>query len=199
MSDPGPPAKPPRSALTVRDMVGAMVVLVVLALLFAGATRSCAFSPGGPTVDPSAGPRVDAPAQLRALADNVDFAVRIPAVPPGWRSNAVDRADVEGGQAVRVGYLTPQGRYLRLVQSDAPEGALLAAEADDAPVARGTVEVAGQVWVVYDDGTGEPIRIATGSGPDGATVRWLVTGSGSEADFVALAGATQTGELLVSE
>ena len=73
-------------ALTVRDMVGAVAVLVVIVLVFAGATRSCSFAPGGPSVDPGAGPTVDAPAQLRVLAGAMPCPLRVPALPPDWRA-----------------------------------------------------------------------------------------------------------------
>jgi hypothetical protein len=190
-----PPTKPPRSALTPRDMVGAVLVLVVLVLLFAGVTRSCSFAPTGPTVDPAGIPVVDAPARLREL--RVGFPVRIPAVPPGWRSNSVGVDRIDGERAVRTGYLTPDGRYLRLLQSVAAEPALLAVEAGaNAVVARGPVDVAGQRWVVYERGSGEPIWIADVQGGDGTPVRLLITGSGTEDEVRALAGATLAGELL---
>ena len=74
---------------------------------------------------------------------------------------------------MRTGYLTSDGRYLRLVQSDADEAALLATEAEGAPVASGPVVVSGTTWVSYTDDTREPIRIAALDG-----VRLLITGSG---------------------
>jgi len=191
-ADPGPPAKPPRSALTVRDMVGAVVVLVVLVLAFAGVTRSCSFAPGGPSVDPAAGPTVDAPAQLRVLAGAMPFALRVPAVPADWRATTVDTARVgTGGRAVRAGYLTAAGHYLRLVQTDADEPALLATEAEGAPVASGPVVVNGVTWVTYADETREPIRIATVDG-----VRLLITGSGTDDEFRTLAVAAASGQVL---
>lgn len=191
-----PPAKPPRGALTVRDMLVALAVLALLVLAVAGASRSCTFSPGGPSVDASRLPVVDAPAELRALAPLVPFAVRIPAVPPGWRANSVgqDRVGDSGdGRAVRTGFLTPEGRYLRLLQSDAPEPALLAVETGARPVsARGAVDVGGQPFVVYGEPRDEPIWTADVPGP--APVRLLITGSGTEDDFRALAAAALTGE-----
>jgi hypothetical protein len=189
----GPPAKPPRSALTVRDMVGAVVVLVVIVLVFAGVTRSCSFAPGGPSVEPGAGPTVDAPAQLRVLAGSMPFPLRVPVLPPGWRATTVDTARVGpvGARAVRTGYLTSEGRYLRLVQSDADEAALLASEAKGPPVASGPVVVNGTTWVSYTDDTREPIRIAALDG-----VRLLITGSGSDDEFRTLAAAATGGRVL---
>ena len=191
--DPGPPAKPPRSALTVRDMVGAVVVLVAIVLVFAGVTRSCSFAPGGPSVDPAAGPTADAPAQLRVLAGAMPFPLRVPALPQGWRANSVstERVGAAGDRAVRVGYLTPDGRFLRLVQSGADEAALLATEAEGTPVASGPVAVNGTTWVTYTDGTREPIRIAALDG-----VRLLITGSGTDDEFRTLAAAATGADVL---
>jgi hypothetical protein len=183
--------------MTVRDMVVAMAVLVGVVLLVAGLSRSCSFSPGAPEVDGSRLPVVDAPAELRALAPLVPFAVRIPAVPPGWRSNSVGQDRVAGLRVVRTGFLTPQDRYLRLLQSDGSEAALLAVETGARPVpARGAVDVGGQRWVVYGGDHDERIWIAEFATPGGAPVRLLITGSGSEDDFRAMAGAASTGELL---
>lgn len=182
----------------MRDMLFAIGVLVVVVVVFGGLTRGCSFSPGGPTVDPGAGPVVDAPAQLRALAPRVPFALRIPAVPPDWRSNStgqdlVDPTDGTSGRAVRVGYVTPEGRYLRLLQSNASEEALLAVEAGATVVpAQGVVDVAGVRFVVYGAPDEEPIWI--GQLPSG--VRVLITGSGTEAEFRTLVGAVVAGEEL---
>ncbi len=191
--DPGPPGKPPRSALSVRDLVGAVAVLVAVVLLFAGMTRSCSFAPGGPSADPASGPSVDAPAQLRVLAGSMPFPLRGPEPPAGWRATTVDTARVgeNGARAVRTGYLTADGHYLRLVQSDADELALLATEAQGTPVAAGPIVVTGTTWVSYTDDTREPIRIAALDG-----VRLLITGSGTDDEFRALAGATTGGAVL---
>jgi hypothetical protein len=190
---PRPPAKPPRSALTVRDLLGAVGLLVVVVLVLGGLTRGCAFAPAGPTVDPSAGPTIDAPAQLRALAASTPFPLRVPVVPADWRSNAVGLVQVgpAAHRAVRTGYLTPAGRYLRVVQSDADEADLLGEEARGTPVASGTVDVAGTSWVSYGDGTSEPVRIAAVDG-----VRLLITGSGDDAEFRTLAAGTTGGTVL---
>jgi hypothetical protein len=195
--EPGVPPlrKPPRSALGMREMLVAIGVLVVIVGVLGAITGSCSFAPGGPRVDSSAGPVVDAPAEITRLAGTVPYPVRVPAVPAGWRSNSVDQdlldpAAPDAGRALRVGYLTPEGRYLRLLQSDGTEEALLASETGGAPVpARGTVEVAGVPYVVYGAEDEEPIWIGELDG-----VRLLLTGSAAEADFRALAEAVVAGE-----
>lgn len=188
-------AKPPRSALGVRQLVGALVVLVPVILLLGGLSR-CSFSPGGPSVDRGAGPTVDAPAELRALAPQITFGLRIPAVPPDWPSNSVDQVVVEDDRAVRTGYLTTDRRYLRLLQSDASEQALLVSDTGGIPSVRGTTEVGGQRWVVYGTEGAEPVWVTEVPIPGTRTVRLLITGSGTEADFRTLAAATLAGELL---
>lgn len=183
--------------MTVRDMVVALGVLVLAVAVIGGVTRGCSFSPGGPSVDPTGLPVVDAPAELRALAPAVPFPLRVPAVPPGWRSNSVaqdrlDPADPAAGRAVRAGYLTPEGRYLRLVQSDGTEEALLTSEVGATVVpAQGTTTVGGTTFVVYGAADEEPIWIGELDG-----VRVLITGSAGEPDFQALAGAVLTGQVL---
>jgi hypothetical protein len=192
-SEPGPPSKPPRSALTMRDLLGAVGLLVLVVLVIGGLTRGCSFAPAGPSVDPGAGPTVDAPEHLRALAGSTPFALRVPSVPADWRANAVGtvRVGQAGHRAVRTGYVLPSGRYLRVVQSDADEAELVVEEAKGTPVASGPVDVAGTSWVTYGDGTPEPIRIAQLDG-----VRLLITGSGDDAEFRTLAAATTSGEVL---
>ena len=189
----GPPAKPPRSAMTMRDLLGAVGLLVVVILVLGGLTRGCSFAPTGPAVDPGAGPTVDAPGQLRALAGSTPFALRVPAVPVDWRANAVGvvRVGKAGHRAVRTGYVLPSGRYLRVVQSDAEEADLVREEAKGAPVASGPADVAGTSWVSYTDGSLEPIRIADVGG-----VRLLITGSGDDAEFRTLAAGTTGGTVL---
>lgn len=165
----------------MRDMLFALVVLCGLVLLVGGLTRSCAFAPSGPTVDSGALPVVDAPALLRTQAGSVPFPVRAPEVPGDWRANAVDRDVVDGARIVRAGYLTPQGRYVRLSQSDAPEEVLVAREGR--AVGAGVVDVGGRQWVAYTAGD----ETVWTSDVDG--VRMLITGSGDEAEFRTLAAA----------
>lgn len=174
--------------MSVRDVLFAVAVLLVIVVL-AGGARSCAFAPGGPRVEPSAGPVVDAGARLGEFAKASAFPLRVPELPAGWRANSTDRGAVTGGgTAVRVGYLTAEGHYLRLVQSDAAEENLLATEAGGVPAARGTVDAAGLSWVEYRAAEGEPFRVATAPGEP--QVRLLITGSGTDEEFRALAAAT---------
>lgn len=189
-----PPVKPHRSVLSVRDLLLAMGVIIVIAVLF---TRSCSFSPGGPTVEPGSAPTVDAVARLQDAAPFTPFALHVPTVPAGWKANSVDDGPVEGGgRAVRVGYLTDGGAYVRLVQSDASEENLVAAEAGGPQTATGTVDAAGLTWVAYRVGPrSEAMWVAALPGANPPS-RLLLTGSATEADFRTLAQAAVDGRQL---
>ncbi|MDN5860695.1 MAG: DUF4245 domain-containing protein [Pseudonocardia sp.] len=174
-------------------MAAALGVLVVLALLVAGVGRGCSFAPAGPHVDHDAAPTVDAPADLRRLAEEVPYPVRIPAVPPGWRANSSGldpTGDADPARVVRVGYLTPGHRFVRLLQGDVSEEQMLRVETGPEAVgATGFVDVGGIRWVVYGGQDGqEPIWIA-----DAGDVRYLITGSADESEFRELAAAAPAG------
>lgn len=166
-------------------MLISMAILLPIVALMALLGRACSFSPGGPSVDPSAMPTVDAHPALVAAARHVPFPLREPALPPDWRANLVDeRAEPGGAPAVQVGWLTPAGRYLRLVQSTAEEGALVAAATAGPPGAARPVDVGGLTWVDYRGANGEQAWAHAGEG-----VEWLITGDGVPAEFQVLASA----------
>jgi hypothetical protein len=166
-------------------MLISLAILLPIVGLMAFLGRGCSFSPGGATADPSAMPTVDAHQALTAAARQAPFPVREPALPAGWRANVVDQRPGPGGApAVRVGWLTPAGRYLRLVQSTAEEGGLVAAESRGAPGAAQPVDVGGLSWVSYRGSNGEATWAHRADG-----VLWLLTGDGVPDEFQVLAAA----------
>lgn len=184
-----------------RDILMSLLVLLPLVALVAVSSRGCSFSPGGPSVDPGTAPRVDAEQELRTFARRAPFPVRVPELPAGWRANSVDRRPGPGGAAsIRVGWLAPDGSYLRLVQSGSEEAALVVAETREPdrtdrpgppPEALGPVQVVNTRWVRYLGSNGEQAWVH-----DAGAARWLITGTGSEAEFRRLAAATATGTVL---
>lgn len=179
----------------MRDMLIALAVLVPIILLFAGLARACSFSPTGPSIETERLPTVDAAAELSSAAKRLPFDVRVPALPAGWRANSASSQPAAGAPAVRVGWLTPQGRYLRVVQAAAAESELVVAELGTGAVASGPVEVAGRRWVSYGGG-GEPAWVAEFAAEAGrSSVRVLITGSGAEDDFRAAAAAVGTAQI----
>jgi hypothetical protein len=173
-------------------MVGAVVVLVAIIGVVLAFYGGCSFSPGGPSVDPSSVPSADASGELARTARSVEFPVREPAVPKGWRANSAGTSSVGAGASgnvvVRVGWLTSAGTYLQLSQSGGDAGAVLADELDQEkpPSASGKVEVDGVTWTRYPARRDEPAWVTE---LDGAVL--LITGSASESEFRQLATATQ--------
>ncbi|HEY0578548.1 MAG TPA: DUF4245 domain-containing protein, partial [Pseudonocardia sp.] len=177
------PARTARATTTLgagpRDMLISMLILLPIVGLMAFLGRGCSFSPGAPTMDPSAIPTVDTRQALGAAARQVPFPLRQPVPPGGWRANVVDQRKAPGdASAVRVGWITPAGRYLRLVQTTAEEGALVAAETGGPPGSAAPVQAAGLTWVNY---TGANNEQAWAYRADG--VEWLITGDGIVPEF----------------
>ncbi|MFL6120176.1 DUF4245 domain-containing protein [Actinophytocola sp.] len=180
---------PGRAGLRMRDMVGAVVVLLLIIGVVLAWFGGCSFSPGRPSVDQASVPSADASAALTRAAGSVPFPVREPAVPKGWRANSTSTSPVGAGEVVvRVGWLTASGKYLQLSQSGAAAADVLVKETGQArtPAADGSVEVDGVTWTTYPSRRDEPAWVAE---LDGAVV--LITGSAPESEFRQLAAATQ--------
>jgi hypothetical protein len=200
-TEPGPaPEPPPRRGLagkTTRDMVLSLLVLFAVVGVVTAVTRGCSFSPGGPTIDPNAVPTVDQAAELRSAARRVDFPIRNPTAPAGWRANSAQVVTTRGGAPdVQVGWLTAGGRYLRLAQSSAAVPDLVASEGSLAKDVSldpqgGTLEAAGVTWTGYPGQNGERSWVADLSG-----VRVLITGSGTADEARALATAVHDAPVL---
>ncbi|WP_025354519.1 DUF4245 domain-containing protein [Kutzneria albida] len=194
---PAPQRPTGRGAQGARDMLLSLAALLVVIFAILGLGRGCSFSPGGPTVDSGAAPTVDEAAQLKGAAAGVDFPVREPALPTGWRANSAATVPVGLGDrsrpAIQIGWLTAGGAYLRLSQSQADAADLAKSETEGttAPSATGTVEVKGVRWTVYPARRQERSWLTERDG-----VRLLISGSAQEAEFRVLAEATQTAPLV---
>jgi hypothetical protein len=179
---------PGRAGLSMRDMVGAMVVLLVIVGVLVAVTRGCSFDPGAPTSDPATAPRVDVSAKLAQAASSVAFPVRQPKVPSSWHANSSSTAPVGAGSAanvvVRVGWITAEGRYVQLGQSGGSVADVLTAEAGEASAQSGAESVDGVSWGVYPSRRDEVAWVGT---LDGVVV--VITGSGSDQEFRSLASA----------
>ncbi len=170
-----------------RDLFWSLIPLVLIAVVLAGAASQCTVATNGPTQGQI--PHFDADAALKSDAKTLPFPIRKPELPQGWVSNSGSRDTVVaagGGPVSTVGYITPQGTYMRYSQSSATEESL-ARHVLGSRYATGTQDVAGQKWVLYTDPTEEPAWIADLGG-----VRVLITGAGNEAAFTTLAEAVTT-------
>ncbi|MFE1592718.1 DUF4245 domain-containing protein [Nocardia sp. NPDC058705] len=167
-----------------RDLFWSLIPLVLAAVVLAGAASQCSVATNGPTQGQI--PHFDATAALKSDAKTLSFPIRQPALPQGWVSNSGSRdtiAAAGGGDVSTVGYITPQGTYMRYTQSNASEEAL-SRHVLKSRYPTGTTDVAGQKWVVYAEPTEETGWIADLGG-----VRILITGAGNEAAFTTLATA----------
>lgn len=184
--------KPDRASLRMRDMIGAVVVLLVIIGAVLAFYGGCQFSPGGPSVDPKTAPSADAAGDLRLAARSAAFPVREPAVPKDWRPNSTSTTAVGAGATasvvVRVGYVTTVGAFVQLSQSGGDAGEVVAKETGQAepPEPTGTVEVDGVTWTTYPGRRDEAAWVA-----DLDDVVLLVTGSAPESEYRQLAKAAQ--------
>lgn len=179
-----------RARSSARDLIGALAVLLVIVGVLVGITRGCSFSPGGPSVEQGTVPSVDPATALAAAASSVDFPIRRPALTPGWRANSSSTSAVGRGASVivRIGWLTPGGRYLQLSQSGGAVPDVVAAETGraDSP-STGEVDVSGVRWAIYPGRREEKAWVAR---LDGVTT--LITGTAGEDEFRTLADAVQS-------
>jgi hypothetical protein len=169
-------------------MLISLLVLLGIVGAVLGVTRACSFSPGGPTVDPNSAPTVDAGAELRAAARALDFDLREPTLPAGWRANSSGTGPVGSGAgasvSVRIGLLTPAGTFLQVSQSGAAAADLVAADTGEAGAAGGTTSAGGAEWTTYPGRRGE---VAWVTSLGGTTT--LLTGTAGELEFAQLAAA----------
>ena len=180
----------PRILHNSRDMTLSLIPLVAICVLFAALASQCSFAPFGPKAGPV--PYFDVDAALQSDAASLDFPIRDPELPPDWRSNSGSRGEVagdQGGEVSAVGFITGNGRYLQLTQSEATEATLVPYVAGDRRFATGTEQAGGANWVVYAEDGSEPIWVA-----DLGDVRVLVTGSADHDEFVTLADAALRAE-----
>ena len=188
MTTPSPDrgARDPEPQRGPAALLRAFVVIGVGVLLLAGLLRACSFAPGAPQVDRESVPRIDPAAELRRDAPTLAFPVRVPSLPPDWIPQSSDVFVVGAARAARVGWVTPDDEFARLVQTNADEAAAVVSEAGD-PTATGTVAAGGRTWVTHTGRRAEPIWVTDVDG-----VRLLVTGSTSPERLTQLAEAALT-------
>ena len=128
---------------------------------------------------------VDPGPAIAAARQQTGFAVLAPSgLAERWRPTSAELVPAEPSApaGLRIGYVSPAGKYAELFESpDAPE----AVAAHYGPLtADGTVAVGATGWQRYRTGHG-PAAAA----PHLGTVTAIVTGSAAQAELVELAGA----------
>ncbi|RLP95353.1 DUF4245 domain-containing protein [Micromonospora sp. CV4] len=141
------PAPPPRvgsarSERSPKDMAISLLVLLIPIALLLAFYRGFLGGDEPTTVDP-------APAIEQAQSANA-FPVSQPqGLGSDWRTVSARYQTVDGGANLRIGYLTPEGRGVQLLQSNVPAERLLPAELTDEGQPQGPTELAGRTWQRY--------------------------------------------------
>jgi hypothetical protein len=176
---------------TVRDMVISMVVLAVAALIFAWVYGGLSFAPGGPVSD-AAAPTADVVGGFERADRLVPFAPVIPhGIPADWHPNSFavsDPATMQPGDlpTVQGGWLTPDGGFVTLVQSQGSLNQVLQAQVANADAATGTVQAGGATWTVGPGRRDEIVWYREANG-----VVYLITGSADAAAFTTVAASIE--------
>ncbi|GAA2051283.1 DUF4245 domain-containing protein [Williamsia deligens] len=183
------PAKP-RILTDHKDMVWSLIPLLGICLLIALVSGNCSVGLTGGASDDKT-PAYDVRGGLTADAQSMAFPIRLPQTPQGWKPNSGSRAGIDGRTVSTVGYITTDGVYMQLSQTDATEDGLVDYLDDDQPLGKGTIDSAGQQWVRYAAADDKTIWVA-----DLGDVRIGLYSKASEKDFTTLAQAVVTGKVL---
>ncbi|MEU8422527.1 DUF4245 domain-containing protein [Micromonospora sp. NPDC048835] len=139
---PPPPTGSGKSERSPKDMAISLLVLLVPIALLLAFYRGFLGGDQATTVDP-------APAIEQARSANV-FPVSQPrGLSSDWTTVSARYQTVEGGANLRLGYLTPEGRGVQLLQSSVPADRLLPAELTSQGQPQGPTELAGRTWQLY--------------------------------------------------
>ncbi|MDG4822864.1 DUF4245 domain-containing protein [Asanoa sp. WMMD1127] len=166
-----------RSERRPRDMVISMLVLLVPILLAFGVYR--VFFDGHDPIPVDASVAIDDARHANA------FPVLVPAgLGDDWVTVSARWQEVDGGKALRLGLVTPDGDGVQVVQTDAEPTAFIPAEltADARP--EGAVDVAGGSWQSYSTRPGE--RALVKLDPDRTVI---VVGEADDGELRTLAAA----------
>ncbi|MGV9677552.1 DUF4245 domain-containing protein [Nocardia sp. NPDC003482] len=174
----------PRILHDYRDLFWSLIPLVLICVVLAGVASQCSFTTHGPTQGRI--PEFDLRSALRDDARTLPFPIRQPSLPDTWKPNSGTRDTVTGtggGAVSTVGFITPQGSYMQLTQSNASVDAL-ANHIESTRTPSGTQRIDDHVWTVFHVQGSEPAWI-TDLGP----VRLLVKGAGDQSAYTTLATA----------
>ncbi|GAB3143571.1 hypothetical protein GCM10027290_20090 [Micromonospora sonneratiae] len=137
-----------RSQRSAKDMAISMLVLLVPIALLLGFYRVFLGGDQPVVVDP-------APAIAQARSANAFPVVEPTGLGSEWRTVSASFRRADDGATLRIGYLSPDGRGVQLVQSNVPAERLIPTELAASGQAQGAVELAGRSWQRYPARSGE--------------------------------------------
>jgi hypothetical protein len=179
-------AAKPRILTDNKDMIWSLIPLLLLCAFIAMVSGNCSVGLTGGSGDDEV-PAYDVSSGLRADAKAVTFPIRLPQTPAEWKPNSGSTVALENTVVSNAGYITANGVYIQLSQTDATEDALVGYLAGDKTLlGAGTRDVGGRQWVAYGK-------------PDGGRTVWitdlgdvrigLMSNNAKDEDFTALASA----------
>jgi hypothetical protein len=173
-----------RRSLTMKDMWGAVAILVVSLLVVLGLMGTIGF---GNDTDNGETPTADVVGGFSNSAAALQLPLLVPrGLPTDWQPNSFAQTDplTAGGTrtVVRGGWLTPDGRFVGLVQSTDPADVLVANEIGTGLTSNAVVSAGGTDWSVYPGLRDEVAWVRT-AGP----VSVMINGSATGDDFRTLA------------
>lgn len=178
----------PRSQNDYKDLIWSLLPLVLICLVIAGIASQCSFSAKGPT--PGQIPNFDVKAALTDDAKHLPFPIRLPVLadsgPGKWTPNSGSHDTITGnggGELSTVGFISPEGTYMQLTQSNASVEAL-AKKYAPVKVATSSEQRGDHKWSIFAEPGSEPAWIS-----DFGDVRILIKGAGNGAAFNTLSTA----------
>ena len=162
-----------------------LIVIIAVMALTVAFTGMCSLNPGRPENGPVQ--EVDARQFLDIEARGMAFPLRYPQMPDGWTTNSARRSSVDGAPAPVVGWVTAQGAYVQLLQTDRPLEDAVKDHDDYARKEQTSTSIAGADVHVYtsEEHDARVLWVA-----DLGDVRLLVSGTAGETEYTQLMEAT---------
>lgn len=153
-------AAKPRILNNNKDMIWSLIPLLLLCAFIAVVSGNCSVGLTGGSGDDKV-PAYDVANGLRADARSVTFPIRLPQTPADWKPNSGTTVALENTVVSNAGYITANGVYIQLSQTNATQDAVVGYLSDDETLlGAGTRDVGGRQWVAYGK-------------PDGGRTVWV--------------------------
>ena len=153
-------AAKPRILNNNKDMIWSLIPLLLLCAFIAVVSGNCSVGLTGGSGDDKV-PAYDVANGLRADARSVTFTIRLPQTPADWKPNSGSTVALENTVVSNAGYITANGVYIQLSQTNATQDAVVGYLSDDETLlGAGTRDVGGRKWVAYGK-------------PDGGRTVWV--------------------------
>lgn len=166
-----------RSDRSPRDMAMSLLVLLVPIALFLAFYRIVLGGDEPVAVDP-------APAIESARAAKAFPVLEPSGLPSDWRTVSAHFQRTDGPATLRIGYVSPDGDGVQMVQSNTPADRLLSAELGGEARPTGTIQTGERAWQAYTAKPGERALVLL---EPNRTV--IVVGAAGEQELRGLAGA----------